>query len=413
MTSRRLRPRPPGPGSRPISRPAASTSVERRARRIARASQRPRSACGLGGRGAGPRRARAMRPRVPRAPASSGARCGTRPARAAERAESHPDGVGVPADERRRAPAWSPAGAASASAANRRARVGAATGRRPREAAGAPSQPPCEDSRTGSAALRSCISQRSRGKIARLVSMRPCRTSRRHRGVPVRGSRDVASRRTARAAGLEGVDPGRGARRRCSASSSSACSPTGPTWPHPPVPARVVDPSGDVLFTGDDISRGPEGVPAQRPDGVRLDLRPRRLPRPRLHRRLPAPRRATSCASRTAAPRRTRAAQQDDRGLPGQPLRRATRARCTFTAPQARGVPRSSCRYYSGFFSDPTTEHGLRPNAITDPTQLRQLTAFFAWTAWAAAARPARPQLLVHEQLAARAAGRQQADART
>ena len=46
-----------------------------------------------------------------------------------------------------------------------------------------------------------------------------------------------------------------------------------------------------------------------------------------------------------------------------------------------------SCRYYSGFFSDPTTEHGLRPNAITDPTQLRQLTAFFAWTAWAAAAK--------------------------
>jgi nitric oxide reductase subunit B len=40
--------------------------------------------------------------------------------------------------------------------------------------------------------------------------------------------------------------------------------------------------------------------------------------------------------------------------------------------------------YYSRFFSDPATDHGLRPSAITDPTQLRQLTAFFAWTAWAA-----------------------------
>ncbi len=34
----------------------------------------------------------------------------------------------------------------------------------------------------------------------------------------------------------------------------------------------------------------------------------------------------------------------------------------------------------------PDDRHGLRPEAITDPTELRQLTAFFAWTAWAAAA---------------------------
>jgi nitric oxide reductase subunit B len=40
--------------------------------------------------------------------------------------------------------------------------------------------------------------------------------------------------------------------------------------------------------------------------------------------------------------------------------------------------------YYSRFFSDPKTEHGLRGKAITNPVELRQLTAFFAWTAWAA-----------------------------
>jgi nitric oxide reductase subunit B len=43
--------------------------------------------------------------------------------------------------------------------------------------------------------------------------------------------------------------------------------------------------------------------------------------------------------------------------------------------------------YYSAFFSDPNSEHGLKPDAITDPKQLRRLTAFFAWTAWAASAR--------------------------
>jgi nitric oxide reductase subunit B len=42
--------------------------------------------------------------------------------------------------------------------------------------------------------------------------------------------------------------------------------------------------------------------------------------------------------------------------------------------------------YYSDFFSEPETIHGLRAEAITDPTELRQLTSFFAWTAWAAAA---------------------------
>ena len=77
--------------------------------------------------------------------------------------------------------------------------------------------------------------------------------------------------------------------------------------------------------------------------------------------------------------------QADDRGLPHQPLRRAGRHA---HVQRARRPPPSdgSSRYYSDFFSDPTTEHGLRPEAITDQTQLRQLTAFFAWTAWAAAA---------------------------
>ena len=42
--------------------------------------------------------------------------------------------------------------------------------------------------------------------------------------------------------------------------------------------------------------------------------------------------------------------------------------------------------YYSAYFSEPTTRFGLRREAITDTTDLRQLTAFFAWTAWAAAA---------------------------
>jgi nitric oxide reductase subunit B len=57
----------------------------------------------------------------------------------------------------------------------------------------------------------------------------------------------------------------------------------------------------------------------------------------------------------------------------------------TFSEPQADAF-RELVPYYSDFFSDPETAHGLRPEAIADRTELRQLTAFFAWTAWAAAA---------------------------
>lgn len=47
--------------------------------------------------------------------------------------------------------------------------------------------------------------------------------------------------------------------------------------------------------------------------------------------------------------------------------------------------------YYGEFFGEAKSKYGLRPNAITDPEQIRQLTAFFAWSAWASTAR--RPGL--------------------
>ena len=79
------------------------------------------------------------------------------------------------------------------------------------------------------------------------------------------------------------------------------------------------------------------------------------------------------------------------------------------TAPQAE-AHRRLVAHYSRFFSEPTTKNGLRPDAITDRDDLAALTAFFGWTAWAGAAERPGPQLLVHQQLAARAARRQQAD---
>ena len=57
----------------------------------------------------------------------------------------------------------------------------------------------------------------------------------------------------------------------------------------------------------------------------------------------------------------------------------------TWSAAQADAFQKLAA-YYAGFFGAPTTRFGLRPNAITDPEKIRQLTAFFSWSAWAASA---------------------------
>jgi nitric oxide reductase subunit B len=59
----------------------------------------------------------------------------------------------------------------------------------------------------------------------------------------------------------------------------------------------------------------------------------------------------------------------------------------------AQAIAFNECRaYYASFFGEPSTRFGLRPKAIRDPEDIRQLTAFFSWTAWAAStARPGYP----------------------
>lgn len=56
-----------------------------------------------------------------------------------------------------------------------------------------------------------------------------------------------------------------------------------------------------------------------------------------------------------------------------------------FTDKQARAFD-DIARHYAEYFGESTTKYGLLPDMITDPGEIRDLTAFFAWTAWAAAA---------------------------
>jgi nitric oxide reductase subunit B len=152
---------------------------------------------------------------------------------------------------------------------------------------------------------------------------------------------------------------------------------------HPPVPERVVGPDGATLFTGGDVSRGQRvflnnglmeygsafGHGAYLGPDYTADY---------LRREADIARAVYGGPDSDAAARRTiedlRANRYDSKT---HTLR--------FSAAQATAF-RRLVPYYSGFFSDPSTEHGLHREAITDQKQLHDLTAFFAWTAWAAAA---------------------------
>jgi nitric oxide reductase subunit B len=57
----------------------------------------------------------------------------------------------------------------------------------------------------------------------------------------------------------------------------------------------------------------------------------------------------------------------------------------TFTNNQVAAFE-ANTRHYAAYFGEDSTRNGLVPKVVTDPTEIRQLTAFFRWTAWAAAA---------------------------
>lgn len=156
----------------------------------------------------------------------------------------------------------------------------------------------------------------------------------------------------------------------------------------PPIPERVVDPGGTVLYTAEDVQQGQQvflgnglmeygsvfGHGAYLGPDYTADYLRRASDFVKESHGGEASDRATS---QTIATFRTN--RYDERT-----------GTLTFTGPQAE-AHRRLVRYYSAFFSEPTSKNGLRPSAIVDPGQLADLTAFFGWTAWAGAAeRPGK-----------------------
>lgn len=150
-----------------------------------------------------------------------------------------------------------------------------------------------------------------------------------------------------------------------------------------PMPDKVVTESGQVVFTGDEITRGQELFQSRGlqeygsivghgaylgPDYTADYLR-----------------RATEDV----------ATQLRDGGMADTHDAVVTEFRTNrfnpetrtlvFTDRQAEAFDRIT-QHYAEFFGDDSTKHGLLPRLITDPAEIHDLTAFFAWTAWASAA---------------------------
>ncbi|MBK5965840.1 nitric-oxide reductase large subunit [Thiocystis minor] len=164
----------------------------------------------------------------------------------------------------------------------------------------------------------------------------------------------------------------------------------------PPIPAQAIDPTGAVVFTAEDISAGQQvflkyglmdngtiwghggmlgpDFSAQTLHGLALH-HAERLARTRFqvaYADLPEPERA-SVDALVAAEFKTNGYDPAS-GI----LTLPTDSQAAFAAQIAD---------WTAYFTDPARNGGLARDAIADPGELRQLTAFFSWTAWAAAAQ--------------------------
>ena len=151
----------------------------------------------------------------------------------------------------------------------------------------------------------------------------------------------------------------------------------------PPIPQRVVTSQGTLVFTGDDVRQGQEaflrnglmqygsifGHGAYLGPDFTADY---------LHRSATLVRKQYEGSGTTDAATRTIADFRTNRYDP----RTGT---LVWSAAQGAAFQQITA-HYADLLGRPEGKQGLRPNAVTDPAVIHDLTAYFGWSAWSAAA---------------------------
>ncbi|HUL30442.1 MAG TPA: nitric-oxide reductase large subunit [Thermodesulfobacteriota bacterium] len=160
----------------------------------------------------------------------------------------------------------------------------------------------------------------------------------------------------------------------------------------PPIPEKVVDPSGETVFTREEIVAGQEvflkyglmengtiwghgaylgpDFSAEYLHTLSIDAR-QHLARQNYQREWPN----LSSAERAAIAGEVQQLLKQNRYD-------SQTHRLRLTLPEVVSY-RSQIKKWTGYFSQPSLNRGLLYNHIKDPKEIEQLTAFFAWTAWA------------------------------
>jgi len=149
----------------------------------------------------------------------------------------------------------------------------------------------------------------------------------------------------------------------------------------PPIPSRVAGPSGQLLFTGEDITAGQE-----------IFLKNGLMEYGSIfgHGAYLGPDFTADYLHRAALISENRNGQEQTIADFKANRYDASSGTLTYSVAQIEAF-NQLVQHYRDFFSTPDTRNGLRPSAISDPEQVRQLTAFFSWSAWTASAL--RPNL--------------------
>ncbi|MGW4105797.1 nitric-oxide reductase large subunit [Streptomyces sp. NPDC004976] len=151
----------------------------------------------------------------------------------------------------------------------------------------------------------------------------------------------------------------------------------------PPIPDRTVTAAGEVVFTGDDVR-----------EGQRVFLRTGLMQYGSIygHGAYLGPDFTADYLNRSATMVRESyggddSADAHDRTVGDYRVNRYDDSTGTLVWSDAQAAAFTELTgHYAGLLGSPDGKQGLRPDAITDPGEIHDVTAYFAWTAWTAAA---------------------------